>query len=336
MIADRLASGVAKIGETLPGAAIRLLKRLELGSVVAPEMSESSPSADLSGMCWPVGGTLVAWNDVLRVATDAVSDPYGLGLRLDRAPFDAALRLAAVSAGACFQPANVAGLECQAQGWHVQLDDGRVLGACWLVDATGRRARVARLIGQRRCRSLPLVALYRRGRPQINGDLNRTIITAMPDGWCYAGRLGDGRWALGYHTTPRQAAWLHAEPSRWEGLIAASAGLSELFGRFSLDPVVHAHDVRSAWLDRSIGERWIACGDAALAFDPIAGQGLFNALYTGMSAAQTICARRDGAVSSGYAEELARVATLYTQRRRSLYQQERRWCDRPFWQMHRQ
>ena len=39
-------------------------------------------------------------------------------------------------------------------------------------------------------------------------------------------------------------------------------------------------------------------GDAALAFDPLAAQGLFNALYTGFAAARAIAAELSGEAES--------------------------------------
>jgi flavin-dependent dehydrogenase len=118
-------------------------------------------------------------------------------------------------------------------------------------------------------------------------------------------------------------------------LPTGNISLTHLLGKLSLDPGVRAHDVRSTGLEEPMGDRWIACGDAALAFDPIAGQGLFNAIYTGMSAAKIIQSKRDDARTCGYTEELARVAALYAARRRMLYRQERRWRERQFWQIHR-
>ncbi len=327
VVADRLAPSAPKIGETLPGAAIRLLKRLGLGAVLESE------AANPALVHWPVGGALVAWNGATLVANDALDDPYGHGLRLDRPSFDAALRQAAEAVDARLWRADVTRLERRADGWAIWLDDGMALNARWLIDATGRRARLSRLIGARRRRTAPLVAIYRTGWPERNVDLNRTVIAAGPDGWVYAGRLGDGRWAFGYHTTPERAARLLAAPEGWKDAVAECPGLTGLFGWIALAPELAARDARGAHLDPPVGEGWVACGDAALSFDPISGQGLFNALYTGMSAAGVVHKMRDGAIPSGYAAELDRVAAVYAARRRRLYQQERRWPERSFWQM---
>jgi flavin-dependent dehydrogenase len=324
VVADNLAVRPPKIGETLPGAAIRLLNALGLGSIT----TEQPP------LRCAVGGIFISWNDATIVANDGCNDPYGRGLRLDRAPFDAALREAAVAAGACLMQTQVTSLARWTDEWGVGLADGRMVHTRWLIDATGRRARLARLMAQRRWRGAPLVALYRTGQPETSKDLNRTLIAAGPEGWIYAGHCGDGRWIFGYHTLPGQAARLHARPECWNDVIVGASGLRDLLGRIALDPGVHAHDARTAWLDPPAGAGWVAVGDAALTFDPIAGQGLFNAIYTAMSAAKMIQSATSHTVLSGYTAEMAKAVAIYAARRRALYGQECRWCDRPFWQVH--
>jgi flavin-dependent dehydrogenase len=96
-----------------------------------------------------------------------------------------------------------------------------------------------------------------------------------------------------------------------------------------------AHGAR---LECPVGRDWIAVGDAALAFDPLASQGLFNALHTGLAGAEA--AHRHLAGDSGalpsYAEELRQVSEVYDAHRAAWYGIERRWRDRPFWQRREQ
>jgi flavin-dependent dehydrogenase len=74
-------------------------------------------------------------------------------------------------------------------------------------------------------------------------------------------------------------------------------------------------------------------GDAAIAFDPIAGQGIFNAMYLGLSAAEAahrlLC--DDVHARSQYVAEVARIGSSYMARRAAWYGLERRWADTPFW-----
>ena len=324
LMADRLAKVTPKLGETLPGAAIRLLGRLGLDGIVA---AHHGPRASH----WPVGGSLVAWGTDVLVPTDAVRDPAGRGLRLDRRRFDTDLRAAGIAAGAVHRPADVVAVARAGEDWIVELDDGGVARTAWIVDATGRRASIARLLGQTRRRAAPLVALYRTGMPERNADLDRTIIEARPDGWIYAGRLGSGRWVFGYHTGSREAARLMSNGG--EEIFAGAPGLGALLGPVRFDAGVVALDARGCVLDTPCGAGWISCGDAALSFDPIAGQGLFNALRSGMAAAEVVAGALAGrAEPGGYIDEMAQVAHIYAGRRRELYRAEQRWAARRFWQ----
>lgn len=140
LLADRLRPSAPRLGETLPGAGIRLLQMLGLASVARVD--------DDSGHC-RVGGTLVAWASPAMLANDAIADPYGAGIRLDRGRFDRALRSASIEAGAGFRHADVAALVRTANSWMVSFDDHSSVSASWLVDATGRGRKLARLIGMR-------------------------------------------------------------------------------------------------------------------------------------------------------------------------------------------
>ncbi|MCP1850257.1 MULTISPECIES: NAD(P)/FAD-dependent oxidoreductase [unclassified Bradyrhizobium] len=69
---------------------------------------------------------------------------------------------------------------------------------------------------------------------------------------------------------------------------------------------------QGAWLETAAGENWLTAGDAAPAFDPIAAQGLFNALYLGLAAAEAADRWFDGedVALSEYAAEIDRFGTL--------------------------
>lgn len=322
LIVDRLRAQPPRLGETLPGAAQRLLARHGLATLAVPGEHHA-----------PVGGGITVWGSDAAVPSDALQDPYGPGLRLDRRHFDTALRAASLEAGCRCWTADVKRLTWQDGVWRISLDDGRHIRAGFIVDATGRRARLARLLGVPQRRKSDLVALYQRAKPAKNAELTRTLIEATPEGWIYAGRLADGRWSIGYHTLAREAVRLRRSPDAWAARLAQAPHLASRLGALTWEGgEVSARDAGGVSLDTPYGEGWIAVGDAALAFDPIAGQGLFNALRTGIAAAEAILTSR----YSAYGAEVARVAAIYTGRRQSLYQAENRWADRAFWQTQRQ
>ncbi len=320
LMLDRLRPASPRLGETLPGAARRLLVREGLGGLFADDRHHA-----------PVTGGLVVWGDDRPVASDVLRDPYGPGLRLDRARFDSSLRKASLAAGADWSRTDVGDVEQCADGWIVYRDTGSAVRARTIIDATGRSARLLRRLGQSRRRGVPLVALYQMARPENNAAMERTLIEAMPDGWLYAGKVGDGRWAIGYHTRPDNAARLRACDAERAAILARAPHLSACLGALTWEGPVLSRDARSLAAKAACGPGWFAVGDAALAFDPIAGQGLFNALRTGLAAAEAILVGGTEGPSA-YAEEVERVTSVYAQRRQALYQAETRWSGQPFWQ----
>lgn len=323
---DRLRPGPARIGEVLPGAACRILAILGLEETLQPETGAVRAR---------VGGRLFAWGSEIPVADDAFADPYGPGQRLDRLQFDRYLRMRAIEVGVEFRGANVLSVERVDGGWNCLIEDSSRIRGRWLIDATGRKAHVGGLVGARRQRGAPLVALYGIVVPSANVDLDRTVIEAQPDGWFYAGSLGRNRWALGFHTSPREAALIRRTPQILKEMILKAPTLSSLFGAFEFEGPIAVRDARGAWMAPCVGSSWIACGDAALSFDPLAGQGLFNALRTGMAAADEIQRSASGKIATTYEDELNKVATIYLQRRRELYGAGSRWGDQPFWRVQR-
>ncbi|MGH6921027.1 MAG: NAD(P)/FAD-dependent oxidoreductase, partial [Geminicoccaceae bacterium] len=148
LLADPVDPKVPKFGEALPGAAVRLLRSIGL------------PAPDSAGPHVPIGGNLSSWNADQLIASDFFREPDGPGWRLDRACFDAQLRAAAVHAGASYRSVRVAALDRLDAGCTVRLKDGGTEMARWIIDATGRRATIARRQGARRGRDARLIALY--------------------------------------------------------------------------------------------------------------------------------------------------------------------------------
>ena len=321
LLADSIPRYKIKVGEALPGAALRLLRKLEL-----PVPDSDSPHA-------PIGGNLTSWNSAELVATDFFGDPDGRGWRLDRLKFDAALRQTAVSSGATFQQTRVLGAERRGPAWLVKLDDDEIAEARWLVDATGRSATLARQLGARLLRDAPLTAIYGIGLPQKVSRLNRTIVEAMPIGWWYGGLLRSGAAMVGLHLLPRDARPFTVSPEAWRQELLATRYISSAFGDAEFHWPLHTLDASSGVLDRVIGEGWIACGDAAMSFDPISGQGILGAVYGGMLAAMTVhqVLRGESAARSEYQSRQETIRVIYLSRCRSVYQAQSRWSDSRFW-----
>jgi flavin-dependent dehydrogenase len=90
---------------------------------------------------------------------------------------------------------------------------------------------------------------------------------------------------------------------------------------------------QSATIRPVVGEQWLAIGDAALSFDPLAAQGIFNALYTGLAAAESIYQFLSGNAQdfSEYAQLIDSIGAAYQTHLKQWYGAEMRWENEPFW-----
>ena len=82
------------------------------------------------------------------------------------------------------------------------------------------------------------------------------------------------------------------------------------------------------------GPNWILAGDAAMTWDPLSGQGICNALETGMRAgsAADSALRGDEAALDAYATWMHEKFERYVAARYRYYGAEQRWPQSPFWQ----
>ena len=86
-----------------------------------------------------------------------------------------------------------------------------------------------------------------------------------------------------------------------------------------------------AWLTPAAGNLWLAAGDAALAFDLLAAQGLFNAMYLGLAAAEATHRHLAGdqTALTDYGAEVSAIRQAYRTRHAAWYQLETRWPISP-------
>ena len=151
------------------------------------------------------------------------------------------------------------------------------------MDATGRRGAVARLLGVKRRRFDRQVALVGWLATECADDVDATLtVETTSSGWWYGCRLPDRRRVAGFVTGARLDA------RTWESSLRATRHLGPLVERYRVHgaPVARAAD--STMLERCFGARWIAIGDAAVSYDPLASRGLVGALSSGLEAGSLV------------------------------------------------
>jgi 2-polyprenyl-6-methoxyphenol hydroxylase-like FAD-dependent oxidoreductase len=90
---------------------------------------------------------------------------------------------------------------------------------------------------------------------------------------------------------------------------------------------------RSQRLSRAAGEGWLAVGDAAHAFDPLASQGIAKAIDGAPRWATTIASALSGETSAlrQHQHQAAEAYASYRRRRQEYYRIEQRWPGASFW-----
>jgi flavin-dependent dehydrogenase len=321
LLADATDLSEHKIGEALPGAALRVLRALAL------------PVPTCEGPHCQIGGNLSSWNSEELVPTDFFHDPDGPGWRLDRVRFDAGLRESAIRSGATFKTSGVVDVARRGELWQVKLRDGVVLATHWLIDATGRRSAIASRLGVKRCRDIPMIAVYALGEQQARPRPNRTVVEAVTRGWWYAAFLPSGAPIAGLHIRPQEATRLCAIPDGWHQALLETRHISAMFSNVVFHRPMRPLDASGARLNRFVGNQWIACGDAALSFDPLSSQGIFAALHGGMTAGLSVAGALNGDLTliESYVARLEEVRRIYLVQLQSSYSVESRWPTKPFW-----
>lgn len=313
-----------KIGESLPGAARKLLRHLDLFAVVEKGHL-------------PHYGNAFVWGSDEPAHTDFLLDPNGLGWHLDRVAFEKALQQAASHAEVDVLPWRVEELRRNGGLWEVTVGAAEEkLTASYVVDATGRAARLARRLGATPHADDDLIALYQWWQPRADDLDQRTWVEATENGWWYSSRVPRGggyERVVAFHTDADQVAAFVKDASRWDRELAATRQIgSFLPGAIPLSD----RESTQAWggsLDKLGGPGWLATGDAALSFDPLSSQGIYNALYCGMKAAQAIEQElngRDGLTA--YRDRLQSIRRAYLRAHQEIYSQETRFPDSAFWQ----
>lgn len=326
LLANASSPGEARVGEALPPAARPLLRDLGLWERFCGEGHLRCPGNDS------------AWGSPLIASTDFLNDPNGYGWHLDRPRFDAFLLAEAAAAGVEVRPGTALAdvTRSTGGGWEVSLDDGTVVPCRWVVDATGRRCAVGRRAGARRRTLDAAVAvvgrLEARSSSASKDTLARTLVEAVPDGWWYCALVPGARQVAAFVSDRDLLPPSVRNPEAFRTLLGATQHIGLRLGDYVLAAPPRQVAAGSAVTDPPAGAGWVAVGDAAAAFDPLSSQGLFNALYTAMVAADAVQAELQGRPAvPGYVSWVRGIVDAYLHNLTGFYSAERRWPDRPFW-----
>jgi flavin-dependent dehydrogenase len=319
-----------------------------LGQILSPVARPLLSSLGISDRIGPQGhtavlGVLSRWGNGTPVSNDCYFSPYGHGWSLDRGRFDRASAAAAASAGVqIVRDAQVRWLANHDGHWHSTILSGGSaarIEARFVMDATGRRASVARALGVPEIRYDRLMSLVGTFEAATGIVESRLVLEAVQEGWWYATPAAGGRIVAAYFTDAdilkrcrRSRGGRRPLSATWDKLMRATEDVRRYVSGMSRIGL-EAFDCSTRRLACATGERWFAVGDACMSLDPLSAQGLLTALSSGLRASDCVLSilQGNGGAAELYVDWLDKLFSDYMRDRQYHYCREERWSEYEFW-----
>ena len=344
VLVDKQAEPVERIGECLPPAARRVLRKLSLLEDLERSSSENGTGLHLTSL-----GTRSFWGSDQVQLVDHISNPDGFGWHLDRRAFEIFLRERASNSGiTCFWGKKLAHSFYENSRWHtmfkstVDVTDPATctISARFVIDASGRQSCFARQLAVKRMHFDKLVAYW---ATLADSEENKmSTLSSGESGWWYSAPLPNKQRVLSLQTDSdlidRESikdVKYFIELARLNKEMAAI--LDKNYREIKFRGVVAANSTR---LDQAAGKQWAALGDAAMSFDPLSSQGMFNGMAGALQLAELIiesapALERDKAkmdqLTTKYQYQIDQIWKHYVNHKFIFYSQERRWPNSIFW-----
>ncbi|HSE37915.1 MAG TPA: tryptophan 7-halogenase [Blastocatellia bacterium] len=292
----------------------------------------------------PSYGNRFVWGSNSIEERDFIFGPTGAGWRLDRATFEDELMKAAQEAGArwhygqrlvtCSREKD-ARFKLTVKG----LDLVEEYRSNFVVDATGRSARLAGSLGARRViydRLIGVASFFAGDAATPPEEDSFTLVEAVSSGWWYSSRLPGGKLVAVYMTDGDlvDPAALR-QTDRWLALLNKTKYTAQRVCKYRIGPptpprILPAHTVR---LTTVTGNGWLAVGDSAVAYDPLASHGISMAMGCGFNAASSIIDYLSGRTDAlrVYESLIDRSFAYYLLMHHDAYLREQRWPRELFW-----
>lgn len=229
--------------------------------------------------------------------------------------------------------------ESDAGGHALQVqrpDDAQpqTLRARFVVEARGR---LAPHPPQGVTRGPETVALLWRGQGAADGEAG-SAVESLPDGWAWCARLPGGAVALQLTVDPTSIAL----PPRAQLGAFIRDRLSTVCAAlpFLAIPATEVHALArtsgAVLAPEVCGDGWLRVGDAAMAADPLSGNGIFQSLSSALQAPMVVHTLLNHPADAPHArrfhtERVQGLFERFARIGRDFYAQEARWADRPFW-----
>ncbi|MCC7091746.1 MAG: FAD-dependent monooxygenase [Nitrosomonas sp.] len=320
-----------RVGEHLPASAMGVLQELGISAIC----SDATSHLHCAGV--------VSWwgNEHTPHELDYFYHPFGHGLNLTRPQFDRQFADHVRRQGTLIlEHAKIQQLSWTGAAWRIDIVTEEVrccMETQFVLDASGKSASIARTQASHIIAwdaQIALIRNYHSCAGPINDRTTHIVIEPCEIGWWYFAPLADGQGVCMFITDPDLIDLRkHSIENSWRVVLGKTRAVAPILQSFATmsKPVVCS--ARSQRLDHFFSDRWLAIGDAAMAFDPLSSQGITKGLRHGWMAGQVVIRYLSGetAAIAHFSQDLEAIFSEYIATRAGYYATEQRWADSLFW-----
>lgn len=329
-VIDKLSEPKDRIGESLAPAAGRILKELDL----LEGMENYLPPIFLPNL-----GMQSYWGSDQLHVVDHLRNPDGFVKSIDRKSFEMYLRKVAEERGVnCIWGSTLHTSFFKDSRWNIQIKSNienaqlQKFSSAFVIDASGRQSHFARSLGIKRLIKDKLLACW----ITLSNTQENTMstISAVANGWWYSSVVPNRLRVVAYHTDSDLID--KSELKNMESFLKLAKGNEKitdiLKGNEHTTEFKGTVAANSTKLEQVSGNKWAALGDAAISFDPLSSQGMFNAMASAMQLRTLILQFGfTEQLSKSYTKQIDQIWQHYIKHRSLFYQAENRWKTSEFW-----
>ncbi|MEO8234330.1 MAG: FAD-dependent oxidoreductase [Flavobacterium sp.] len=341
---DKELQPVDRIGECLPPAARRILKQLDLLEGLENEVYIANKQVQQKNT-----GTQSYWGSETSTIVDHLRNPDGFGWQLNRKEFELYLRTSAQQRGVhCLFGYKLHEATYDTNHWTICIKDSDALlepatetiSAKFVIDASGRQSHFARTLDIKRESLDKLIATW---AIVVNHEtITMSTISSCEQGWWYSAPLPNNKRVIAFQTDSDLIERTQIKTA--DSFLQLAKGNKQMASILAKNkqPIQFQGTVaaNSTRLHQVVGKQWAALGDAALSFDPLSSQGMFNAMASALQLTELLQKhqiialsdkKQEAAFQADYTQQINHIWEYYLKHKTLFYSHERRWCQSEFW-----
>lgn len=256
---------------------------------------------------------------------------------LERQRFDQGVLCDLRAAGVCCVDARITKVDLGSVDSVRVTAGGELYQADFLVEARGRSAPAANIERMRGPETVSLLQHW-----QGDAEAPASAVQSFEQGWAWMARLADGSrylqltYDVKNSQLPAKAELVDFCSTQLRQLSVAEPFLANAVPTGQL----HARTSTPVLCLQTSGRNWLRVGDAAMAVDPLSGNGIFQALSSSMQAPaviNTLLAKPQYAqlARDFHQQRVTELFLRFARIGRDFYAMESQWEEQPFWSSRR-